>query len=90
MMSLHRVVKISDFGKLREAEEETLIRYISNPAESSVVIFNTADLDKRKKLAKTLLEKCVVVEFPALKDGEAKAWIKTRLRELKVAVTRRL
>ena len=85
MMSLHRVVRICDFGKLREADEETLIRYLSNPAPSSVVIFNTADLDKRKKLTKTLLEKCVVVEFPALKDGEAKAWIKTRLRELKVA-----
>lgn len=84
MMSNRRVVRISDFGKLREADEDLLIRYLSNPSPSTVVIFNTADLDKRKKLTKALLDKCLVVEFPALKDGEAKAWIKTRLRELKL------
>lgn len=84
MMSARRVVKITDFGKLREADEEALVQYIGNPAESTVMIFNTADLDKRKKLARTLLEKCQVVDYPALKDGEAKAWIKSRLTELKV------
>ena len=84
MMSTRRVVKITDFGKLREADEETLVRYISNPAESTVMIFNTEDLDKRKKLARTLLERCQVVDFPALKDGDAKAWVKSRLKALKV------
>jgi len=84
MMSTRRVVKITDFGKLREADEEALGRYISNPAESTVVIFNTEDLDKRKKLARALLEKCQVVDYPALKDGEARTWVKSRLRELKV------
>ena len=73
MMSTRRVVKITDFGKLREADEEALVRYISNPAESTVMIFNTEDLDKRKKLARALLEKCQVVDYPALKDGEAKS-----------------
>ncbi len=84
MMSTRRVVKITDFGKLREADEEALVRYISNPAESTVMIFNTEDLDKRKKLARALLEKCQVVDYPALKDGDAKAWVKSRLKELKV------
>jgi DNA polymerase-3 subunit delta len=84
MMSTRRVVKITDFGKLREADEEALVRYISNPAESTVMIFNTEDLDKRKKLARALLEKCQVVDYPALKDGEARTWVKSRLKELKV------
>ena len=84
MMSTRRVVKIKDFGKLTEADEEALIRYISNPADSTVMIFNTEDLDKRKKLARTLLEKCQVVDCPALKDGDAKAWVRSRLKELKV------
>lgn len=84
MMSTRRVVKITDCGKLREADEEALVRYISNPAESTVVIFNTEDLDKRKKLARALLEKCQVVDYPALKDGEARTWVKSRLKELKV------
>lgn len=89
MMSTRRVVKIKDFGKLREADEDTLVRYISNPAESTVMIFNTEDLDKRKKLSRALLEKCQVVEFPALKEGEARAWIKSRLKELKVTCDER-
>ena len=84
MMSPRRVVKITDFGKLREADEETLVRYVEDPAESTVAIFNSEDLDKRKKLTKVLLEKSQVVEYPALKDGEAKAWVKSRLKELKV------
>lgn len=84
MMSTRRVVKITDFGKLREADEEALVRYISDPSESTVMIFNTEDLDKRKKLARALLELSQVVEYPALKDGEAKTWVKSRLKELKV------
>lgn len=84
MMSTRRVVQIKDFAKLREADEEVLIRYLGNPAPSSVVIFNAADLDKRKKLTKALLDNCQVVEFPALKDGEAKSWVKGRLKELKI------
>ncbi|MGH9882972.1 MAG: DNA polymerase III subunit delta [Pyrinomonadaceae bacterium] len=84
MMSSRRVVRISNFGKLREADEDPLIRYVNRPAESSVVIFLAADLDKRKKLTKALLDNCVVIDFPPMKDGEAKAWAKTRLKELKI------
>ncbi len=84
MMSTRRVVKIKDFGKLREADEEALVRYINNPAESTVMIFNTEDLDKRKKLSRALLEKCQVIDCPSLKDGDARAWVKSRLNELKV------
>jgi len=84
MMSTRRVVKITDFGKIREADEEALVRYISDPAESTVMIFNAEELDKRKKLSRALLEKCQVVDYPALKDGEAKTWVKSRLKELKV------
>ena len=84
MMSTRRVVKIKDFGKLREADEESLVRYIGDPAESTVMIFNAEDLDKRKKLSRALLESSMVVEYPALKDGDAKGWVKSRLKELKV------
>jgi DNA polymerase III subunit delta len=84
MMSSRRVVQIKDFGKVREGDEEVLIRYLKNPSPSSVVIFNAADLDKRRGLTKALLEYCLVVDFPALKDGEAMKWIKARLKELKI------
>jgi DNA polymerase-3 subunit delta len=86
MMSDRRVVRIRDFARLRENDEETLIRYLNNPAPSTVMILIADDLDKRKKSTKALLDNAVVVDFPPLKDAEAKAWAKSRLKELKVTV----
>ena len=85
MMSDRRVVYIHDFGKLREADEETLKRYIENPVATSVVIFIAADLDRRRALAKTLLERCAVVECESISDVEAVRWAKEYLRPLKTA-----
>jgi DNA polymerase III subunit delta len=84
MMSDMRVVRIRDFAKLREADEDVLIRYLTNPSPSTVMIFSADDLDKRKKSTKVLLDVCTIVDFPPLKDAEAKAWAKTRLKELKI------
>jgi len=83
MMSDRRVIRIRHFSKLREADEEVLIRYLNNPCPSSVVIFITDDLHKGKKLSKVLMEKCVVVDFPSLKDSEARAWAKSQVKALK-------
>ncbi|HET9477908.1 MAG TPA: DNA polymerase III subunit delta [Pyrinomonadaceae bacterium] len=84
MMSDWRVVRIRDFGRLRESDEETLVRYLDNPSPSTVMIFIADDLDKRKKATRALLDNCVVDDFPSLKDAEAKARAKARLKELKV------
>ena len=83
MMSTHRVVRVRDFSKLREAEEQVLIAYVKNPAPSTAMIFATDDLDKRKGLSKALLDHCTVVDFSPLRDAEAKDWCKARLHELK-------
>ena len=85
MMSNMRVVRIRDFARLREADEDTLIRYLNNPSPTTVMIFIADDLDKRKKSTRVLLDACTVVEFSPLKDAEAKAWAKSRLKELKVS-----
>jgi DNA polymerase-3 subunit delta len=90
MMSERRVVRIKDFAKLRETDEETIIRYLQRPVDSTVMIFSADDLDKRKKLTKALLGNCAVVEFPAVKDGEAKAWARMRLKELKTTADDRV
>ena len=84
MMSDRRVVRVRDFARLREADEETLVRYLNNPSPSTVMIFIADDLDKRKRSTKSLLDNCVVVDFPPLKDAEAKAWAKSRLKELSI------
>ncbi len=90
MMSERRVVRVRDFAKLREADEEPIIRYLDRPVESTVLIFVADDLDKRKKLTKALLGSCTVVEFPAVKDAEAKFWAKARLKELKTTADDRV
>ncbi len=90
MMSERRVVKIRDFGKLREADEGPLISYLARPVDSTVVIFVADDLDKRKKLTKSLIESCTVVDFAAVKDSEARSWAKGRLRELKTTADDRV
>jgi DNA polymerase-3 subunit delta len=90
MMSERRVVYIRDFGKLREAEEEALKRYVENPAPSSVVIFIANELDKRRTLTKTLLERCTVIECQSISDADAIRWAKDYLRPLKVAADERV
>ena len=67
MMSTRRVVKIKDFGKLREADEEALIRYVSDPAESTGTIFIRGP--ESIKACQGSIETCEVVIFPALKEG---------------------
>lgn len=90
MMSGHRVVRIKDFAKLRETDEDIIVRYLGRPCDSTVMIFVAADLDKRKKLTKALLANCAVVEFPAVKDAEAKSWARPRLKELKTSADDRV
>lgn len=82
MMASRRVVRIADFSRLRDADEDALARYVARPAETAVVIFVADELDKRRKLSKTLLEACAGVEFARLTDTEAAAWVRDRLKHL--------
>lgn len=85
MMSERRVVRVRDFARLRDADEDALIAYLSNPSPTTVMIFTADDLDKRKKSTKALLDACTVVDFSSLKDSEAKVWAKSYLKSVKTA-----
>jgi DNA polymerase-3 subunit delta len=85
MMSSRRVVRIKDFARLPDADEEFLLKYLDRPVESTVVIFVADDIDKRKKLAKTLMQRAAF-EFQPLKSNELASWIKTHLKELKTEI----
>ena len=89
MMSGRRVVQITDFARLREADEGALMRYIARPAQSTVMIFVADDLDKRRKLSKMMLDACASVEFAPLTDTELAAWAKSHLKEWKVEADER-
>jgi DNA polymerase-3 subunit delta len=89
MMAARRVVRVTDFGKLREDDEVALLRYTTRPSEASVVIFVADDFDKRRKLSKSLMEACVSVEFAAMSDAEARAWARNYLQGLKTEADER-
>lgn len=85
MMSDRRVVRIRNFGKLREADEDVLLKYLERPVETSVVIFVADDLDKRKRLAKSLTAGAAF-DFQPLKTNELQTWVKAHLKKLKVEI----
>src|SRR5687768_14474973 len=70
MMASRRVVRLRDFTKLLDFDEEALLRYLARPSESTVMIFVTEDVDKRRKLSKTLMQECAAFEFTYLKVPE--------------------
>src|ERR1051325_1127990 len=82
MMSPRRVVRIRDLGKLNETDETTLLEYVNRPVETSVVIFNSDDLDKRKKLTKKLTSGAAF-EFGALNNTELANFARAHLADLK-------
>src|SRR5260221_1285428 len=93
MMSSRRVIRVTDFAKLDQDNEELLLAYLKRPVETSVVIFVASDIDKRKKFAKTLMSGAAF-EFAPLNDGDLTAWARAHLQELKsevaAAVLRRI
>jgi len=85
MMSGRRVIRLRNFAKLREADEEFLLKYLERPVETSVVIFIGDDIDKRKKFGKKLLAGAAF-EFQPLKPNELPSWIKTHLKTLNAEI----
>lgn len=97
MISARRVVKITDVvvsataakDNLKEDDETALAAYLTRPSETSVVIFVANELDKRRKIAKLLLENCAAVEFAEFKDDEMVGWAKTKLKDLEAEADER-
>src|SRR5438445_8164421 len=85
MMSSRRVVRIKDFARLKDADEEALLKYLARPVETSVVIFTAEDVDKRRKLVKRLMSGAAF-EFQRLKGPELQAWIRSHLKKLNTEI----
>ena len=94
LMSGRRVVVVKNLNKLEgrkkfDEEEDgdvslaaqVLIDYLQRPVATSVVIFTSDDIDKRRKYAKLLLASAAY-EFKPLQQKELPAWIRDYLRGL--------
>lgn len=91
MVAARRVVRVVDVvvsanankDNLKEENEAALAGYLKRPPEFSVVIFVADELDKRRKIAKLLIESSVAVEFKGLEDNELINWARTKLKDSK-------
>jgi DNA polymerase III subunit delta len=89
MMASRRVIRItgikisanSNKDNLKEESEDLLAAYLKRPAETSVVLFVADELDKRRKMAKLLIENSVAVEFSQLNNFELLKWANDELRK---------
>ena len=94
MMSSRRVIRVRNLSKLegrRKTDEDDdaihpsaqiLLKYLERPVETSVVIFTTDDIDKRKKYAKRLMSGAAF-EFAPLPNAELSNWARSHLAGLK-------
>ena len=98
LMSERRVVVVKNLNKLEgrkkfdDAEDDdvslaaqVLMDYLQRPVATSVVIFTSDDIDKRRKYAKLLLTGAAY-EFKPLQQKELPAWIRDYLRALDIEI----
>ncbi|HEX4948758.1 MAG TPA: DNA polymerase III subunit delta [Blastocatellia bacterium] len=72
MMSERRAVVITGFEAINDEDQLELLKdYIRDPVPSTVLIFDSPALDKRRNIATMLLKFCEVVSFEALDERDA-------------------
>lgn len=72
MMSPRRAVVVTGFEAINDEEQLELLKdYIRDPVPSTLLIFNSPGLDKRRNIATMLVKFCEVVNFDALDEREA-------------------
>ena len=80
MLSKVRLVMVPDLDAAPAAGHQPLLDYLDRPASRGVLVLVADDLDKRTILARRLLERACVVEFPLLKDYALKSWANEYIR----------
>lgn len=85
----HRVILVENpefltaKGKISDSEQKQLTQLLAQPVSENIVVFFVNDLkiDKRKKIAKTLLQQAELIELPALNEHQATQAITHQLQE---------
>ena len=72
MMSPRRAVVVTGFEAISDEDQLELLKdYIRDPVPSTLLIFNSPGLDKRRNIATMLVKFCEVVSFDPLDEREA-------------------
>ena len=88
MFAKNRFITVQQHKDLNEKQEEELLKYIDAPNATTVIVWKTKKLDKRKKFSKQLQSKKVLKSFSAPKPFEMTQWIDTIAKEVEVTVDR--
>lgn len=79
------VVKNANFfssEKIKESDNELLIKYLENPNKQTTIIFTTQNkLDERKKITKLVKEKYKVIDIPKLNPYDLNKKVRTILNK---------
>ncbi len=86
MMAGRRVIRVTDVkvspvtarDTIREDDEASLAAYLKRPADFSVLLFVADEFDKRRKIARLLIDHAVAVEFEDLDDRELAKFARER------------
>ena len=73
---------LSGKGKVKESDAEAIKRYADNPPEHALLVLVAAKVDRRKALAKTLIERATLIDCARPKEREIPRWIAAQAAEL--------
>jgi DNA polymerase-3 subunit delta len=74
MVSRRRVVLVNQLQKMKDSEQETLLKAFKSLSSRSTLILFADEMDRRKKFYKVLREAACVAEFPHLKGMALHQW----------------
>jgi DNA polymerase-3 subunit delta len=80
MLSERRLVLVTDLDKLPERDHEKLLDKLDQLPARAMVVLVAEELDRRKRLYKTILAKGCIVEFQKLKGAALERWVESYAR----------
>lgn len=88
MFAQSRLLIVEQHKELNEKQEEELLKYIDAPSPATTVVWKVKKLDKRKRFAKQIQAKKVMMTFVQPKIFEMGQWVDEISKEVGVSVDR--
>jgi DNA polymerase-3 subunit delta len=70
-----RLVVVKAAEKLPARETEMLVEYLSDPVETTTLVFVSPKLDGRLKFSQALTRRAVLIDCSPLREGQLNAWV---------------
>ncbi|MBN2828682.1 MAG: DNA polymerase III subunit delta, partial [Candidatus Cloacimonetes bacterium] len=86
-ISDYRIVIVRDFDLLKQSDQDTVLPYLTNPSETTILIVVAEKLDARTKLYKAFIDAGPVIQCRSPYNAEALSrWIKEELRDRGISI----